>query len=46
LLEVVDLDLASADYLPALPSDAQDHEGDDEPDDRICDLESEGNDCR
>ena len=46
MLEVVDLDLRTADCLPALPSDAQDHEGDDEPDDRIGDLDSEGNDCR
>jgi hypothetical protein len=46
MLEVVDLDLGLADCVPALPSDTQDHEGDDEPDDRICDLESECNDCR
>src|SRR5438876_2349173 len=35
------------DCAPALPGDAQDHEGDDEPDERVCNLESEGDDrCR
>jgi hypothetical protein len=46
MLEVVDLDVSTADCLPALPGDAQDHDGDDEPDDRIRYLESEGNECR
>ena len=32
--------------MPAVPGDAQDDERDDEPDHRICNLESEGNDSR
>src|SRR6266511_881548 len=43
-LEVVELDIGGADRVPAIPRDAQDDERDDEPDDRVCNLESERDD--